>query len=472
MSKQIDTSGEASRVNTTHSLAVYKKKLQQWKYRKNHKRKEVVGASQPGEPSRSGNEISTTSLGAAESRRKRNGLGGSRRTVKTSPLRMSPNRVSYSEYTPRPRVLQSPDALHIFETLLDSAINYIEGSFGNKTWKMNGMERIITSSSRQESDLEDLHAFLTAVDSRCSYFAACNAYVGGMCWRQAFMKIETLVRSSYHDVIPNIIQKINDLQDQNHVQFAEVLKRHVSQLGTINRPVGDVQASIYKVLASIRLDQMRDLEEMLMNCYSKLFDAYLGDRCYGSFVMTMDSVNRKVLHNKAVDLNDVLPSLSILDTKFGPTDRRALDVLRFRIETLFDRKQYRETHTYCSILIDRAEIITNDEWQRHYFLIKGLYYAGSTALHITGCQPIAEQNLSRCYDLIEHFHKMNFNSRMFSYEQAQVLEHLVQLTCSSENSLAHSKWKTLHDHDQHALSAEDNSMLLWEELSGHIGIEA
>jgi len=132
---------------------------------------------------------------------------------------------------------------------------------------------------------------------------------------------------------------------------------------------------------------------------------------------------------------------------------------------MFDNKRYTEIRPHCLTLLQRAEKIPNDEWLKHYFLIKGTYCAGIAATHIPASQLDAEGTLSRCYDLIEVFYTMKHHSNMFDLERTHVIERLETLTRLRSYDPVHQKWRALAEQRQQVLEQEDNSLELLQELS-------
>lgn len=453
--------------------AVYKNRLKKWGYNRNTKRS-VVLAVERHKNEAEGNKVPVylnerpLDMKRIENFRKRERIqASSSRPAQAKPPLPDLHvqglvRKTQPNSAPSP-TLASPLTLRTPEELISNMSNYIKGSFEVKNWRMNGMEQIIFSSKNQELDVDRLQSFLTALDTGCSNFATGDRYSGEVQWRKAFREIEPLVQGDYHDIIPNIVQKINDLNEGGHPQFAEVLKTHVAQLGS-GFQQGHIKASIYGSLADVSLDQMRNLEEVIMRCCSDLFELYLGDRCYNSFVMKMDMARRRLSQGQWVDISDNLPALSILDHKFGLSDRRPLDVIRLRIETLYQRKQYMEARAHSSMLIQRAETIENDEWQRHYFLIKGLYYAGTSSCYITGNQLVAESNLSRCFGLIEDFYQLDHTFAMFDTEKIDIIERMEQMSKLRLDEDSYRKWNARKIEFQTKLNAMDNTIEMLEAL--------
>lgn len=165
-----------------------------------------------------------------------------------------------------------------------------------------------------------------------------------------------------------------------------------------------------------------------------------------------------------VSIEDNLPTLSILDYKFGFTDRRSLDVIRLRVETLFQRKQYAQALTNAVILVERAEKIEKDEWQRHYFLIKGLYYVGMSSFTMPGHELETYSKLSRCFEIIQDFYRLQHNFSMFDTEMLEVIEVLEELAIRRLDEESLKIWKGHREKFQERLVTIDNTMELLEEL--------
>lgn len=163
-----------------------------------------------------------------------------------------------------------------------------------------------------------LHAFVGGLDISCAAFATGNLQLAGHYWRQGFREIETLIKGQYHDTIPNMIQKINDLNGQGQREVAILLKRQIAQSSTIYQSNDRSRTSVFKCLEELDLDYMMEIEERMMHRYVELFDLYLGSQCYSSFVMMMNAASRKLTRNGSARFEESLPKLSLLDDTFGP----------------------------------------------------------------------------------------------------------------------------------------------------------
>lgn len=122
---------------------------------------------------------------------------------------------------------------------------------------------------------------------------------------------------------------------------------------------------------------MVEIEERVTKCYAELFKLYLEQQSYNSFVILMNAARRKLTRNASARFEECLPPLAPLDDVFEPSNRRPLDVIRFRVEILHLRSMQQETEASAFVLVQRAELIKDDPWQQLYFLTKGWYYVGS-----------------------------------------------------------------------------------------------
>ena len=123
---------------------------------------------------------------------------------------------------------------------------------------------------------------------------------------------------------------------------------------------------------------------------------------------------------------------------FGPVNCCPLDVLRLRVEILYQRGQYQRVTEEASLLIQRADRKQNDPWQRHYFLIKALYHTGSAHYYL-GNHESTKQCLGYALYLDDEFCKIDgsdqFNSeRVFMHEKLELLR-VVSLDCVTAGSV-------------------------------------
>ncbi|PVH72986.1 hypothetical protein DL98DRAFT_358227, partial [Cadophora sp. DSE1049] len=320
----------------------------------------------------------------------------------------------------------TPRIWHVPEKLLRDVDVYIKGSFDAKSWSSTGTETIILSSQSQSSERQSLHSFVGGIDTGCGNFTSGNTTAGGLFLRKAFREIRTLVRGSYHDILPNIIQRINDLNQRGHPIAAASLMKHVAASSEIDLSSKQETRSIYISMAELDLDVMEELEERVMARYAELFELYLGPDYYNSFVMQMNLARRKINRGGTDVLDYCLPDLNTLDRTFGASNRRPMDVIRTRVEVLYEHEKYEEMEAQADILLERGVMIENDQWQNLYFVIKGFYYIG-LARYCLKMHVVAMESLKSCLHWICEFEKINITG-LFDPEKVEVLEKLEEMS--------------------------------------------
>lgn len=334
------------------------------------------------------------------------------------------------------RPLATPQVWNISEKLFYDVDVYITGSFESGPWVSNGNERLIESSHSQSLERDSLHAFLGALDTGYTNKAMGAYGLAGLYWRRAFREIESLVKGSYHDIIPNMIQKLNDLNDQGCREVAIMMKNHIASFSKLHQSPNRTRNSIFKAFADVDIDHLVDIEARMMGRFVELFELYLGSQCYNSFVMFMNLARRRLNRSWWTNLDECLPVLSDLDAAFGPSNRRPLDVIRLRADVLYQRRMYPQAETEGTILIYRAALIENDKWQRLYFLVKGWACVGS-AQYFLGKETAAMASLSFALKLEEEFCTID-TSGLFNPEKFLILGHLEDLGTRIQHD---------HDHD-------------------------
>lgn len=310
----------------------------------------------------------------------RHGKRAHQRNVRAKPLaKPAPPWMRAMCRTPPPSLSLSVPALQewrVPEKLLYDFDILIKGSFESGRWNFNGNDLIIQSSPLQTMEVQTLHDFIGNLDNG-SVAADTHVFImAGSYWKKAFINIETLVQGQYHDIIPNLIQKINDLTLQKRGDLANLLRSHVANCcKKFVTPVGPT-STIYRAFGELEMVYMVEIGERIMRRFTKLFGLYLGDSCYNSFVKIMDSARRRLLQYPWTTFDDCLPPISSLDANFGPTDRRCMDVISLRAEVLSKRNMFNEAEIEAFSLIQRADLVQNDEWQRFYNLTRGWYFLG------------------------------------------------------------------------------------------------
>ena len=281
-----------------------------------------------------------------------------------------------------PRQLPMSERWRVPERLFYDVEVLIKSSFEANRWRRNetnGDELIIHSSvkpDQQSFEVQSLHDFLGHLDTGCNAAQAQDFIEAGHHWKDAFIAVEALVKSQYHGIIPNLIQKLNDLHLQGFEDVATKLKTHIANCSRVYLTADSSTLSVYCGFEMLEMEFVGDLEERVMKQYSELFEFYLGHRCFNAFVAKKDSARQRLLRHEWTRLDDCLPSISYLDAEFGASDRRTLEVIGIRAEISSRRGLHRQVCEEASSLIERAEMIQNDEWQRCYHLTRGYYFLG------------------------------------------------------------------------------------------------
>lgn len=335
-------------------------------------------------------------------------------------LRWNPALEKMSQMT-----MQSPfNPWRALEKVLYDIDILVRKSFETGQWIFNGNNLMIKSSGSQGLEKQALHDFLADFAIGCHAAGAKNFLAAGNAWKRAFLNVETLVKGNYYDIIPNIVQKINDLNRQGYDRLAALLKEHISHCGKVLLPVGTSTRAVFDAIGQLDMDFMLDIEDRIMSQYYMLFEFYLGSFCYSSFVMMMDGARRRLLLDPRTDFS-CLPNISQLDTILGPTNRRSLDVIFLRIEILHHRGLHTETEIEASKLVQRAKMIRDDDWQRHYNLTRGWYFLGS-AQYFLKKRKLAIESLSNALIFDDELCKID-EFHIFDTERMVILKYLVHL---------------------------------------------
>lgn len=302
------------------------------------------------------------------------------------------------------------EARRVPEKLLYDIDVLVKGSFEAGRWKFVSNDLLIVSSEHQTAEKLAIHDFLgniinaSATAKRRDYDLAFER------WSQACVKVDRLVTGRCHDIIPNLIQQLNDLNREDLGPVAASLKKYIAEASAVHGDPNEPTTTILSQLGKLDMSLVAAAEERIMAHFHRLFTQYLGYRCYNTFVMMMDGARRRLLYDKWATFTDCLPSLAHLDTLFGPTDRRPLDMIGLRLEILKDRGIPAQAEREAAELIRRAENIENDDWQRAYHLTRGWYFRGWAQYSMPGKRGQAVESFEtamRCDDelcAIDDFH--------------------------------------------------------------------
>jgi hypothetical protein len=262
------------------------------------------------------------------------------------------------------------------ERFLFDVNTLVKGSFEAGLWSGIDQNQLIKSSNNQRYEAHLLHVFLNNL-SCGSEAANANKYqAAGKFWMDAMKSIDKLIKCDYHDILPNLIQQINELNRQGRQDLARILKDHIAECCQTFLKGTNPTIAAYKSLGQLDMSYMVEIEERMMKQFQENFELYLGARNYNSFVMMMDYARRKLFRDQWVRIEDVLPPVDQLDRVFGTSDRRSLDVIALRLEVAKTRNQLELVEYEAPILIQRAQLILNDDWQRFYNLARGYFELG------------------------------------------------------------------------------------------------
>ena len=268
------------------------------------------------------------------------------------------------------------ESCRVPEKLLYDFDILLKGSFEAGRWKFVSNERIIDSSEDQVLESTAIHDFIGNLTNGTTAATARNYDLAFEYWQQACVNVDTLVKGQYHDIFPNLIQQINDLNRLGFGPVAASLREHIAESSAVHGNPDEPTSAIFAGLGKLDMALMVATEERIMSHFRAVFEQYLGRRCYNSFVVMMDGARRRLLHDKWAAFADCLPELASLDDDFGPSNCRPLDVICLRLQVMKDRNTLAEAEADARELIQRADNIQNDDWQRFYYLTQGWYFLG------------------------------------------------------------------------------------------------
>ena len=269
--------------------------------------------------------------------------------------------------------------LKIPEDFLHDVTQLIRRSFKTEAWKASGpdgRDRLIESSASQAADLRSLHALLNGPELGCTASQASDNTLAGKHWIRAFDEVDLLVQSSYHDILPNLVQQLNDLRYRGYGKVAQRLRDRIVISSSIQQRKGALPQAVLLGLEKLDLEQLEELEKRIVKLFLALFQLHLGPHFYNTFVMRMNAARRRLERSPWIGLGECVPDLGPLEEEFGACDRRPLDVIRLRTEMFYRRALYDYAEIEGALLAQRADAIQADEWLRLYFGIKGRYHVG------------------------------------------------------------------------------------------------
>lgn len=390
--------------------SAFKRKLKHWGYTRNISRPQAfallrAAANNPGDESIS-NDAQKQPAKAAQLERylRRNKL-----------VALQPPKIAHP--------LPSPHVWKVPEEIFHASSALIRGSFESSHWASTGDELIIQSSTNQDIEKIALHSFLSSLDLASKAASSGHHQLAGTYWTRAFGIVENiLVTGQYHDILPNLLQKINDLNAEGHTTIATKLQGHLAAKSKSSYLRDKSRSNVATILQTINLVHLSDMpaiEERIMSLFVTQFDSFLGLCHYNSFVLRMNYARRQLLRNDQATLTEYIPSLDLFDGLFGTCNRRSLDIVRLRMEVLHHRGNYARVEGEAKCLVERAGRVRDDVWLRLYFLIKGYYHLG-IAEYLQGQEGVARGNIVRCIELINEFDRIDPHG-MFAAEKA-VLE--------------------------------------------------
>ncbi|KAB8349531.1 hypothetical protein FH972_023557 [Carpinus fangiana] len=294
----------------------------------------------------------------------------------------------------------------VHEKLLFDVDILVKGSFEADLYSFTGNNLLINSSPHHKVEVRAMHKLIGQLSNGRVAADKGDFDQAGRYWRQAFLQVEILVKGQYHDIIPNIIQQINDLTRDGRPELAILLNEHVATCSRQLAAPDGTSSSIYDGLRRIDLTSLVEMEELIVRRYVEHFHFYLGRYCYSSFTMIMNAARRRLFRYSWVTFDDCMPTVEELDGEFGPCDRRSLDVISLKMEVLGTRGLNDEMKVQAAMMIQRAEMIQNDNWMRFYYLTRAWFYLGQ-AQYATGERPLATESLSKALVTEADFRKVD-----------------------------------------------------------------
>lgn len=246
--------------------------------------------------------------------------------------------------------LRVPEPWIVLEKFLFALDGLVRGLFESGDWRFHDNERLIESSSDVEEEQRRLMGFLSGLDQGCAAAQIGNSRLAGDRWRSAFLEVEYLMKGSFHNIVSNVVSKLVDLADWGFHGLATMLLNHIACLcqeyARSNHPI----AAVFIGFDKINIDSLGGLEERTWTMLHSIFDAYIGNQCYNTFVLRIDGAKRRLRRSKQENMDECLPPLAPLEKEFGPLNCRSLDIMRLRLETLTYRGQYQQVTDEAPLL--------------------------------------------------------------------------------------------------------------------------
>ena len=154
--------------------------------------------------------------------------------------------------------------------------------------------------------------FLNGIDVGCTSVRAGNNTLAGDQWRRLFLEIDKLTKGTYHDIIPDLISKLNHLNDWGFPDVASMVMCHITQLCLEYQNSKYPISLIFIRFNGVSLDCISGLEDQITALFHTVFYVYLGSQCYSTFVMMMNRARRRLNRSEWVDIDQCLPPLSPL----------------------------------------------------------------------------------------------------------------------------------------------------------------
>lgn len=183
--------------------------------------------------------------------------------------------------------------LEIPEKILHKVEMLIQKSFETGSWRFFHNERLINSSDEAAQEQKNVMTWISDIDLGLAAAACGDGELAFRRWNDACESMKPLVLGQYHGIVPNLIWKISDLHRAGFPRKAREMMNHIAEFSRqchSRYPVSE----LFRQLDGIDLHSIGGFEDRILEIFQMWFLFYLGDRCYNTFVMRMDGVDKKL----------------------------------------------------------------------------------------------------------------------------------------------------------------------------------
>ena len=233
--------------------------------------------------------------------------------------------------------LRDPSCFRIVQQLLHGVTVLVESALDQGIWAATDKDQWLFSFHQDRvRDVSMLSRMTSDIDYACWLFSRREWYSAGLCLRRAFVHLEAVANSTYHDLVPEVLALVARLRQTPYSEIGTKIVQYLAQLTRhTNRSNCGPSRDVFDVLKNPDLEIDGDLMGVVRSYLRTLYHRRLGEDHIAVVELDLESEKEEAVPSGSIELlSGMQSSIKAFDLRFGPLSRRSLINLATKCQRL------------------------------------------------------------------------------------------------------------------------------------------